>query len=251
MPYEPRLPTMAASIAFVLLAVCATAAFRWCLGRVFDRAGARRAFSVAERARVIAFFHPYCNSAGGGERVLWLAIAALGQLHAKGLDLHVVVYTGDGEDDATILRTAADRFGVSFGTERRLPIDFVRLSRRRLLEAARYPRLTMIMQSLGSMVVAVEALCRATPDIFVDSTGFAFTLVIARLLARCARALRCTLARPALTHKARRTAAPRSRTCTTRRFRQICSRSCTTNGPSTTTTCASRRRSCARRSNCS
>ena len=127
---------MAASIAFVLLAVCATAAFRWCLGRVFDRAGARRAFSVAERARVIGFFHPYCNSAGGGERVLWLAIAALGQLHAKGLDLHVVVYTGDGEDDATILRTAADRFGVSFGTERRLPIDFVRLSRRRLLEAA-------------------------------------------------------------------------------------------------------------------
>ena len=235
----------------LVVAICAIAAFRWCLGRMFDRAHARRAFAVAQRARVIAFFHPYCNSAGGGERVLWLAIAALGRLHAQGLDLHVIVYTGDSEDDATILRTASDRFGVSFGTERRLPIDFVRLSRRRLLEAARYPRLTMIMQSLGSMVVAVEALCRATPDIFVDSTGFAFTLVIARLLARCARALRCTLARPALTHKARRTAAPRSRTCTTRRFRQICSRSCTTNGPSTTTTCASRRRSCARRSNCS
>ena len=162
---------------------------------MFDRANARRAFAVAQRARVIAFFHPYCNSAGGGERVLWLAIAALGQLHAQGLDLHVIVYTGDSEDDATILRTASDRFGVSFGTERRLPIDFVRLSRRRLLEAARYPRLTMIMQSLGSMVVAVEALGRATPDIFVDSTGFAFTLVIARLLARCARAYKPSRAR--------------------------------------------------------
>ena len=179
----------------VLVAICAIAAFRWCLGRMFDRANARRAFAVAQRARVIAFFHPYCNSAGGGERVLWLAIAALGQLHAQGLDLHVIVYTGDSEDDATILRTASDRFGVSFGTERRLPIDFVRLSRRRLLEAARYPRLTMIMQSLGSMVVAVEALGRATPDIFVDSTGFAFTLVIARLLARCARAYKPSRAR--------------------------------------------------------
>ena len=53
----------------------------------------------------------------------------------------------------------------------------------------------MIMQSLGSMVVAVEALGRATPDIFVDSTGFAFTLVIARLLARCARAYKPSRAR--------------------------------------------------------
>lgn len=26
---------------------------------------------------VIAFFHPYCNAGGGGERVLWCAINAM------------------------------------------------------------------------------------------------------------------------------------------------------------------------------
>jgi len=27
--------------------------------------------------RTVAFFHPYCNSAGGGEKVLWCLILAL------------------------------------------------------------------------------------------------------------------------------------------------------------------------------
>lgn len=35
----------------------------------------------ARRARdgrpAVAFFHPYCNAGGGGERVLWCAIRAL------------------------------------------------------------------------------------------------------------------------------------------------------------------------------
>ena len=26
---------------------------------------------------VVAFFHPYCNSGGGGERVLWAAVSAI------------------------------------------------------------------------------------------------------------------------------------------------------------------------------
>uniref|UniRef100_A0A8C8RJR5 ALG11 mannosyltransferase N-terminal domain-containing protein n=1 Tax=Pelusios castaneus TaxID=367368 RepID=A0A8C8RJR5_9SAUR len=26
---------------------------------------------------IVAFFHPYCNAGGGGERVLWCAIRAL------------------------------------------------------------------------------------------------------------------------------------------------------------------------------
>jgi alpha-1,2-mannosyltransferase len=41
----------------------------------------------------------------------------------------------------------------------------------------------MIMQSLGSMVLGVEALRLATPDVFFDSTGFAFTFFAARVLA--------------------------------------------------------------------
>lgn len=33
----------------------------------------------------IAFFHPYCSSGGGGERVLWKTVEALGQLKEEAL----------------------------------------------------------------------------------------------------------------------------------------------------------------------
>ena len=54
--------------------------------------------------RYVAFFHPYCNAGGGGERVLWCAVMAM---HKHYPDVHTVVYTGD--TDATpeqILATA-------------------------------------------------------------------------------------------------------------------------------------------------
>jgi len=46
-------------------------------------------------ALAIAFFHPHCSAGGGGERVLWKQIEALGQLHEKGFNIKVVVYTSD------------------------------------------------------------------------------------------------------------------------------------------------------------
>ena len=46
---------------------------------------------LRDDTKIIAFFHPYCNSGGGGERVLWVALRALHQKHPK---CHFVVYTG-------------------------------------------------------------------------------------------------------------------------------------------------------------
>lgn len=34
-------------------------------------------FRMQRHRKTIAFFHPYCNAGGGGERVLWSAIAAM------------------------------------------------------------------------------------------------------------------------------------------------------------------------------
>ena len=74
-----------------------------------------------------------------------------------------------------------ERFGVSFSGE--MPIEFIYLFSRELVEARRYPRFTMLGQSLGSMILAFEALWRASPDIFIDTTGFAFSYPVARALA--------------------------------------------------------------------
>ena len=49
-----------------------------------------------------------------------------------------------------------------------------------ILRAYRYPVLTMVGQSLASVVVALECLVRATPDVFVDTTGAAFPYPLVR-----------------------------------------------------------------------
>jgi hypothetical protein len=48
-----------------------------------------------------------------------------------------------------------------------------------------YPRFTMLFQSIGSMLYAWKCLRAFNPDIFVDSTGYSFTFVIAKLFAGC------------------------------------------------------------------
>jgi hypothetical protein len=45
------------------------------------------------KKRVIAFFHPYCSSGGGGERVLWAIIQVLGEIDEKHNFLKIVIYT--------------------------------------------------------------------------------------------------------------------------------------------------------------
>jgi hypothetical protein len=166
------------------------------------RAALASSSPIGPSTTTVAFLHPYANSGGGGERVLWLAVQALAQ---SGKDVHVTIYTGDpeGTEDA-IFRRTFERFGVQFDTSSnnsnntgnigggggggaraiRRP-TFVWLSRRRWIEAASWPRFTMLGQSLGSMVLAMEALLAFTPDVFVDTTGLAFSLPVAWLLAGC------------------------------------------------------------------
>ena len=62
-------------------------------------------------------------------------------------------------------------------------LRFVFLASRTLLEASWYPYFTMIGQSIGSAVVALECLLRLPPHVFIDTTGCAFSFPVARLLA--------------------------------------------------------------------
>ena len=128
---------------------------------------------------VVGFFHPYCDSGGGGERVLWKCIAAL---HALSPTIHCLVYTGDTTADADILDRACKRFNLPLFQRR---IEFVRLTNRQLLEATNYPRFTMLFQSVASLRVAYSALLKRKPHIWFDSTGFAFTYPLAGLVFGC------------------------------------------------------------------
>ena len=49
----------------------------------------------AYKGKIIGFFHPNCSAGGGGERVLWSALAVLGKLYDRGFRFSVVIYTAD------------------------------------------------------------------------------------------------------------------------------------------------------------
>ncbi|XP_010791359.1 GDP-Man:Man(3)GlcNAc(2)-PP-Dol alpha-1,2-mannosyltransferase [Notothenia coriiceps] len=137
----------------------------------------------ARRARdgrpTVAFFHPYCNAGGGGERVLWCAIRAL---QSRYVDINFVVYTGDlGVTGQQILDGARRRFNIVLPR----PVQFVFLRHRLLVEPSLFPHFTLLGQSVGSIFLGWEALMEFVPDLYIDSMGFAFTLPLFRYLGGC------------------------------------------------------------------
>lgn len=133
-----------------------------------------------EGKETLGFFHPYCAAGGGGERVLWCAIDATQREHPG---LHCVVYTGDNSvTPEDMLKQAESRFGVKLCPK---SIDFAYLASRHLVEPSVWPRFTLLGQSLGSMRLAWEAICKFCPDIMVDTMGYAFTYPIFAYLGRC------------------------------------------------------------------
>ena len=153
----------------------------------------RRQMAPRDGSRVtVAFFHPYCHAGGGGERVLWAAVMATaaawrerGPGEARQLDM--VIYSGDvpadGVDEeeqaAAIVARARARFDLAVD---RRALRFVFLRQRRWVEAKTYPRLTLLGQSLGSLVLAAEALARCYPHVWIDTMGYAFAYPLVRLL---------------------------------------------------------------------
>ena len=56
------------------------------------------------------------------------------------------------------------------------------LSSRRYVNSSMYPYMTLLGQSLGSLVVAYDAFNLLVPDVFIDTMGYAFTLAFCKLL---------------------------------------------------------------------
>ncbi|GEM10256.1 mannosyltransferase [Rhodotorula toruloides] len=135
--------------------------------------------------RIVSFFHPYCNAGGGGERVLWTALACM-QRMIKGEAVVFVVYTGDvGHGKASkdeIL--AKSRFDITLSPS---TLHFIPLENRWLVEDSTYPRLTLLGQSVGSVLLALEGLIGpegCVPDVWIDTMGYAFAYPLVKYLCR-------------------------------------------------------------------
>ncbi|CAI5987252.1 unnamed protein product [Closterium sp. NIES-65] len=87
------------------------------------------------------FFHPFTNDGGGGERVLWCAVRAIQELDPSA---QCFVYTGDVASPDSLAERAHNLFGVVLPR----PVEVLRKSYRCLIKASRYPRFTLLGQSL-------------------------------------------------------------------------------------------------------
>ncbi|KAF8315599.1 glycosyltransferase family 4 protein [Clavulina sp. PMI_390] len=125
---------------------------------------------TSDRKVIVGFFHPYCNAGGGGERVLWAAIA---YLQREEPSVVCAVYTGDTDaSKEDILDKVKSRFGITLNPS---TLAFVYLPSRYMVDDKTWKSFTLLGQSLGSVYLAWEALDRLVPDIFVDTMGYAFT----------------------------------------------------------------------------
>ena len=64
-------------------------------------------------------------------------------------------------------------------------ISFINLKTRFLLNPKLYPYATMLFQSLATILVALEGVIYKTPDIYIDTTGAAFSYPMIWLYTRC------------------------------------------------------------------
>ncbi|KAJ5748137.1 uncharacterized protein N7511_009833 [Penicillium nucicola] len=126
---------------------------------------------------IIGFFHPFCNAGGGGERVLWEAVRATQKRWPKAI---CAIYTGDHEvNKATMLEKVESRFNIQLHAP---TVVLLYLTTRKYVVSSSYPYMTLLGQSLGSLIVAYDAFTLLVPDVFIDTMGYAFTLALCKWL---------------------------------------------------------------------
>ena len=136
------------------------------------------------------------NAGGGGERVLWAAIRATQKRWPLA---KCVVYTGDHDvDKAAILARVKVHIYISlqvtiltamqqnrFNIHLYPPtVTFLYLTTRSWVLASSWPHFTLLGQSFGSLILAWDAFSLLTPDIFIDTMGYAFALGFSKILFR-------------------------------------------------------------------
>lgn len=114
--------------------------------------------------------------------MLWVAVSAV---RAALPDSRIVICApwpaGKNGGDAQIVADARQRVQQHFHMD--VP-EFVpvRVRSAWLTDPTRYPRLTLLFQALGVIVLGVEAYFACAADVFVDSANMAFALVPAKVL---------------------------------------------------------------------
>lgn len=109
--------------------------------------------------------------------MLWEAVRATQKRWPRAI---CAIYTGDHEvNKASMLERVENRFNIHLHAP---TVVLLYLTTRKYVVASSYPYMTLLGQSLGSLVVAYDAFTLLVPDVFVDTMGYAFTLAFCKWL---------------------------------------------------------------------
>lgn len=155
---------LAASLALLVLLVCSAGLWLLWLRSTLPRL----------QKGTVAFFHPFADGGGGGERVLWCAVDAL--QHAAP-HVRVLIYVREGVSAEQLAADASSRFNVRL----RRAVEVLPLKRTHLILPERYSSFTLLRQAWGAAQLGLDALRSMAPEVFIDTTGWAFTYPAAKL----------------------------------------------------------------------
>lgn len=162
-------------VLFIILGASISLFLIVCLLRFFLRRRLRK--------NTIGIFHLYCASGGGGERVLWHCVKALLSKYPNHT-VHIYTHKYSDYDSLKVLLKARDLFKIDLISDCRIVdrLEFIPLRCSSFVEAKRYPYVTLFFQNFASLLLAIQAAYLMTPEIYMETIGFAWTLPIFKLL---------------------------------------------------------------------
>ena len=133
------------------------------------------------KPKTIGFMHPNASARGGGERVLWAMVQSI---RINSPDYEIIIYLRGDEklSSSEILSSTKKCFGLDLSEK---PPKFVRINFCKYADPHKWKRLTLVFEAMGSILATVEAIFKFTPEIFIDTTGYGFSLSIPKLISRC------------------------------------------------------------------
>lgn len=152
----------------------------------FSRVYSSNLHQTKKMAHTVAFYHPFCLSGGGGERVLWCLIEKLIKMTDSDRILNITIYSSTPSPPlAELSQMLLRSFNLTINfTPPSINLAFIAVPEAQaLLSNTSYPRFTMIGQSIGSIKLLNRALATQAktsvsfPDVYIDTTGAIFTLL--------------------------------------------------------------------------
>lgn len=138
-------------------------------------------FFLKPKPKTIGFMHPNASARGGGERVLWAMVQSIRKTCPE---YEIFIYLRGDEvlSDSEIISSTKKCFGLELSDN---PPKFVRINCCKFADPHKWKFLTLLLEAMGTILATAEAVLKCPPEIFIDTTGYGFALIVPKVISTC------------------------------------------------------------------